>query len=200
MTGVAALDALLHGGFPRGRLSEIHGPASSGKTGLALALAARITEGGALMAWVDPLDRLDPASAAAAGADLTRLFWLRGAEHSPRALGDALSAAGTLAGSGLFEAVLLDLAGVPAHDRQRLPHTTWLRLQRLVEETPTAVVLLAEAHTAQGPGGVSLGLAPGRARFSGQPGPGRLLRGLAGEVRAGRLSVRTAPLELLAFD
>src|SRR5262245_10734458 len=73
-TGVAPIDALLAGGFPRGALSEVHGPASSGRTGLVLALLARSTRGGALAALVDPADRLDPASAAAAGIDLARLL------------------------------------------------------------------------------------------------------------------------------
>src|SRR6266571_4816756 len=74
-TGVAAIDALLSGGFPRGQVCEVHGPSSSGKTGLVLSLVARSTRRGALAAWVDPLDRLDPASAASAGADLARLLW-----------------------------------------------------------------------------------------------------------------------------
>jgi RecA/RadA recombinase len=97
-TAIDAVDALLGGGFPRGALSEIHGPASSGRTGVLLALLARTTRGGALGALVDPLDRLDPASAAAAGTDLERLLWLRGprsATGEPQALVDATAAAAT---------------------------------------------------------------------------------------------------------
>ena len=60
------MDALLGGGFPRGELSEVHGPASSGRTGLVLSLVSRTTRGGALAALVDPDDRFDPASAASA--------------------------------------------------------------------------------------------------------------------------------------
>jgi len=63
-TGIAEVDALVGGGFPRGALSEIHGPASSGRTGVLLGLLARTTRAGALAALVDPLDRLDPGSAA----------------------------------------------------------------------------------------------------------------------------------------
>ena len=65
-TGVAALDRILVGGFPRGELSEIHGPASSGRTGVLLALLSHTTRAGALAALVDPLDRLD---ASGLGAD-----------------------------------------------------------------------------------------------------------------------------------
>jgi recombination protein RecA len=201
-TGVAAIDALLFGGFPRGALSEIHGPASSGRTGLVLALLARSTGGGALAAVVDPADRLDPASAAAAGVDLSRLLWLRGPRgdsEGPRPLAEAVSAVGTLAGSGLFEVVVLDLAGVPDHERNRLPGTTWIRLQRMVEEAPTGLLLLADRHVATGPGGISLALAATGPRWSGASGPGRLLSGLGAEAAAGRPGRRRADLLLRTF-
>lgn len=190
--GVAALDGLIAGGLPRGALSEIHGPASSGRTGLAIALCARSTGRGALVAWVDPADRFDPASAAEAGMDLARLLWLRGGRSS---LPSALSALGTVLGSGLFEAVVLDVAGVGADELRRLPHTSFIRLQRMIEDSPTALLLVAASHVACGPGGVSLGLAPASASWSGAPGPGRLLRGLCGEARAGRVT-RPAPFRL----
>jgi hypothetical protein len=202
-TGVPPIDALLGGGFARGQMSEVHGPASSGRTGLALAVVARETRAGALAAWVDPADRLDPASAASAGADLERLLWLRGPREGASGGGvlvDAVAALATVLGSGLFEAVFFDLAGVPAGDVRRLPGTTWIRLQRAVETTRTALVLLAEGHTAQGPGGISLALAPSGARWSGEPGPGRLLRGLAAQAVAGRYGIRRAPLELKAWE
>ncbi len=67
-TGLAEVDALLDGGFPRGALSEIHGPGSSGRTGVVLGLLARTTGRGGIAALVDPLDRFDPSSAAVAGA------------------------------------------------------------------------------------------------------------------------------------
>jgi len=203
-TGVATVDGLLGGGFPRGQLSEVHGPVSSGRTGLVFALLAHSTGRGALAAFVDPADRFDPASAAAGGADLTRLLWLRG----PRGEGDepwgkrlpeAVAATGTLAGSGLFEVVVLDLAGVDEAERRRLPGTTWLRLQRTVEDTPTALVLIAGGHVAQGPGGISLGLAPAGPRWSGPPGPGRLLAGLGAQVAAGRHGPRRADILLRTF-
>ena len=193
-TGVAAIDAMLFGGFPRGQLSEVHGPASSGRTGLVLALLARSTGGGALAAFVDPADRLDPSSAAAAGVDLARLLWLRG----EKGLAEAVAAVGTLAGSGLFEAVVLDLAGVPEAER-RLPGATWIRLQRTVEDAPTALVLLADRHVACGPGGVSLALAPAGPRWSGASGPGRLLSGLRAQATAGRHVLRRACLLLRTF-
>src|ERR1700686_4858795 len=78
------IDGLL-GMFPPGRLSEIVGPRSSGASSLLLALVARITTSGSggasgrggQVAFVDGMDALDPLSAAAAGADLSALLWVR---------------------------------------------------------------------------------------------------------------------------
>jgi len=213
-TGIAELDALLDGGFPRGELSEIHGPASSGRTGVLLALLARTTGTGALAALVDPLDRLDPASAAAAGVDLARLLWLRGprprgcagwpsgasgsGEEPPvKTLAQATGAVATLAGAGLFDVVALDLAGAD-HERRRLPVSTWLRLQRVVENATTALVTVADGHVACSPGGRALALEPAGLRFSGPPGPACLLKALAARARAGRHGLRTAELVLAA--
>jgi hypothetical protein len=197
-TGVPGLDALLFGGLPRAQISEIHGPASSGRTGIALTVAARATRAGALAAWVDPNDRLDPRSAADAGVELGRLLWLRGAAASRGPLLAAVSAVGTLLGSGLFELVVLDLGGIARAGLQRLPGATWIRLQRMIEPQPGALLLVADAHVAHGPAGVSLALRGAGASWSGAPGPGRLLRGLTSEVKAGRQSLRGAAVELRA--
>jgi hypothetical protein len=188
-TGIGAIDTALSGGFPRGRLSEATGAASSGRTALALGLIARVTAGGALAACVDPGDHLDPASASAAGADLSRLLWLRGDPRAARALEAAVSATGTLASAGLFDLVILDLASSTPSDVRRLPGATWLRLARTIEETTTALVILAREHVAQGPGGVALTLVAQGARFSGGV-PGRLLSGLGTEARVFRHALR----------
>lgn len=192
--GAPALDGLLAGGLPRGALSELHGPASSGRTGLATGLLARSTQRGALVAWVDPADRFDPAAASESGLDLARCLWLRGGAAFP--LGRTLAALGVVLGSGLFEAVVLDLAGVPADELRRLPATSWIRLARTIEDSPTALLLVASAHVASGPGGVSLSLQPARAEWAGEPGPGRLLSALAGDARAGRHAPRGAAFRL----
>ncbi len=202
-TGLAEVDVLLDGGFPRGALSEIHGPGSSGRTGVVLGLLARTTGRGGLAALVDPLDRFDPCSAAAAGVDLPRLLWVRGPrvaseEASPKAVADATAAVATLASSGLFDVVALDLAGA-ARERRRLPSTTWLRLQRLVEDTTTALVLVADEHVACSPGGAGLALEPVALRWSGPPGPARLLEALAGRARAGRVGLRSADFAMAAL-
>ncbi len=76
-SGVMELDAVLGGGFPRGSLVELCGPASSGRTSLAFSLLAQATERQEACAFVDPSDSLDPISLAAAGVELPRLLWIR---------------------------------------------------------------------------------------------------------------------------
>jgi hypothetical protein len=72
-------------------------------------------------------------------------------------------------------------------------------MQRLVEGTPTAVVLVADGHVACGPGGKALALEPAGLRWSGPPGPARLLAALAARARAGRHGLRSADLSLAAL-
>src|SRR5512147_2011009 len=76
LTGIEALDAFT-GGLPRGGLTEICGPASSGRTSVLLALLAQITQDGEVCALVDATDSFDPKSAEAAGVELGRLLWIR---------------------------------------------------------------------------------------------------------------------------
>jgi len=76
-SGVTELDAVLGGGFPRGALVELCGPASSGRTSLAFSLLAQATELQEACAFVDVSDSLDPVSLAAAGVELPRLLWIR---------------------------------------------------------------------------------------------------------------------------
>jgi hypothetical protein len=83
-SGVLAIDALA-GGLPRGCLTEICGPASSGRTTLLLSALAAATHRGEFCVVVDASDALDPHSAAAAGVDLNRLLWVRcGDDPSPK--------------------------------------------------------------------------------------------------------------------
>src|SRR5260370_29203094 len=75
-SGFAQIDTLT-GGLPRGMLTEIFGPASSGRTSLLLAALAQATQRGEFCCLVDASDAFDPHSAAAAGVDLERLLWVR---------------------------------------------------------------------------------------------------------------------------
>jgi recombination protein RecA len=75
-SGVAEIDALT-GGLPRGALTEIFGPASSGRTSLLLATLAQATQRGEFCCLVDASDVFDPHSATVAGVNLERLLWVR---------------------------------------------------------------------------------------------------------------------------
>jgi recombination protein RecA len=80
-SGVPAIDALT-GGLPRGCLTEVCGPASSGRTTLLLAALAAATRRGEFCVVVDASDALDPQSASAAGVDLEHLLWVRCGEDA----------------------------------------------------------------------------------------------------------------------
>ena len=81
-TGIADLDARLDGGLPRGHLSEVIGPRSSGRLALLVSALAGATARGEAVALIDPLDMFDPVSASASGIDFTRMLWVRGESSS----------------------------------------------------------------------------------------------------------------------
>jgi recombination protein RecA len=142
-SGIAAMDALT-GGLPRGCLTEICGPASSGRTTLLLAALAAATRRGEFCALVDASDALDPQSVAGARVEWERLLWVRCGENSCPAehrLEQVLRASDLLLESGGFGLIALDLGDLPEPAARRIPLTTWFRFRRAVEHTPT--VLLA---------------------------------------------------------
>ncbi len=81
-SGIPQLDSLT-GGLARGCLTEICGTASSGRTSVLLFALARATQRGEVCALVDSSDAFDPASAAAAGMEMSRLLWVRCGEKYP---------------------------------------------------------------------------------------------------------------------
>src|SRR5271154_5154063 len=106
-TGIAEIDSLA-GGLPRGALTEIFGPACSGRTSLLLsALGARTTHAEAC-ALIDGCDTFDPHSAEAAGVDLKKLLWVR-----CRTLEQSFRAADFLLQAGGFGFIALDLSDIP---------------------------------------------------------------------------------------
>src|SRR5262245_28413713 len=164
-TGIDALDAIVGGGLPRGQVSEIVGPRSSGRTSLMLQLLASATARGELVALVDALDMLDVESAASAGIDLTRVLWVRGhvvtnpgmcRDMNQRALEQAIRALALILQAGNFGLVVFDAAEAPADALRRLPFTTWLRLQRMVEGSQTTCVLVGGETMARSSAGLTL--------------------------------------------
>ena len=189
-TGAVELDACLRGGLPRGQLSEMAGSRSSGRTTLLLHLIAAATGRGEIAALVDTLDRFDLTSACVAGVDLDRLLWVRGhaittsggSSLSPQALLDrivdrALKALNLVLQAGGFGVVALDLADVPLVALKRIPFTTWLRVQRTIEGSDTACVLVTPEPLARSAGGITVSL-EAVAQWMGHSDRSRRLAGL----------------------
>jgi len=190
--GLPTVDDCLHGGLPRGHLSELAGPHSSGRTSLLLHLMAAATHRGELVALVDTCDRLDVASAVAAGVDLDRLLWIRApgggqgvsqeAGTVDRAVERSLKALNLVLQAGGFGVVALDLADVPLPALGRIPYTTWPRVQRVLEGCDTACVLLTPRPLARSAGGVTLSLT-GQATWTGTSERSRRLSGASVHMR-----------------
>ena len=166
-SGVREIDALT-GGLPRGCLTEVCGPASSGRTSVLLAALAAATQRQEVCALVDVSDALNPYSAAAAGVNFKRLLWVRcGETYSPQRRrvteknigknrGDleqpveqALRVTDLLLQSGGFGLVMIDLGDTPLKMVRRIPLTSWFRFQRAVEHTPTVLFVVTQVPCAQ---------------------------------------------------
>jgi recA bacterial DNA recombination protein len=209
-TGITPVDELA-GGVPRGGLTEVFGPASSGRTSLLLALLAQATAREEVCALVDASDAFDPQSAVAAGVDLKRLLWVRcGGKVSSYLfpvsrqkrvlekretrneklafLEQSLRALDLLLQAGGFGLVILDLGDIPPAIARRVPLTSWFRFRRAVEHTATALVVVAQEGLARSC--ASLGLRTRHLAISTQhlaktgasPAHARLLSGLQTEV------------------
>ena len=142
-TAVEPLDRLLPGGLPRGALVEVTGGRSSGRFSLALSVLAAATETGEATAFVDLGDHFDPQAAAASGADLPRLLWVR-----PRTLKEALLSAETLLSAGVPVVVLdLGLATSKISLWKRARHEfAFLRLARTAGGHGAALLVLSPFH------------------------------------------------------
>jgi hypothetical protein len=163
-SGVRAIDELT-GGLPRGCLTEVCGPASSGRTSVLLATLAAATQRQEVCALVDVSDALNPHSAAAAGVDFKRLLWIRCGKQkssSPQRHRDtekkakcekpveqALRVTDLLLQSVGFGLVIIDLGDTPLKMARRIPLATWFRFQRAVEHTSTVLFVISQVPCAQ---------------------------------------------------
>ncbi len=138
-TGVAEIDVLT-GGLPRGSISEIFGPASSGRTSLMYSLLAYATTHEETCALVDTNDVFAPAAATAAGMNFDRLLWVRCAGN----LENAFKATDLLLHAGGFGLVILDLGDVPGKEARQIISSWWYRFRRTVEDRPTVLTVISE--------------------------------------------------------
>jgi recombination protein RecA len=103
-TGSIALDVALGiGGFPRGRIVEVYGPESSGKTTVALHAIANVQAQGGIAAFIDAEHALDPTYAQRLGVDLDSLY-----VSQPDTGEQALEIADTLVRSGAVDLIVID--------------------------------------------------------------------------------------------
>jgi hypothetical protein len=157
-SGLAPLDALIDGGIPRGRISEITGRAGSGKTSIAASFAAFATRRGEVAAWLDASGSFDPESMAAAGVDLRRMLWASTRRGSARDLYSPLlkgrpvglgmrsrhqsaivKAAELALEAGGFGLVVVDFGETP----RALTYASSLRIARAAERSGAAVIAIA---------------------------------------------------------
>jgi hypothetical protein len=174
--GPRGIDLLL-GAFPAGRLSEIVGPGSSGGSSLLLALMARTTTSGHHVALVDGADAFDPASAVAAGADLSRLLWVKCGGR----LRTAFSAADLLARCPGFALVALDLGDPSLIRREAIPPAFCLRLRIAAEQSDTVLVLRVPHRLAGSAAALTVSARRLESHWIGRPHPTRLA-GFTSEV------------------
>jgi recombination protein RecA len=185
-TGIPEIDLLLHGGFPIGALSEVVGPECSGRTSLALAFIAGMTQAGKVCAWVDVSDTLHPESVAAMGVNLSRLLWVRcgsspvikkqnhgptklpaaAIKKAPRGkswarLEQALRVTDLLLQAGGFSCVVLDMGSLNAEYALRVPLATWFRFRAAAERLQSNVLLLTQHACSRNGAGLVLRLEPG---------------------------------------
>jgi len=177
-SGIPEIDALT-GGLPRGGLTEICGPASSGRTSVLLAALAAATQRQEACALVDVSDAFNPQPATAGRMNFEKLLWVRCGvrnqqsnspqrdpsttlragsvtekrirESQPMAsqVEQALRVTDLLLQSGGFGLVAIDLGDVPFKTARRIPLASWFRFQRTVERTPTVLFVITQAPCAQ---------------------------------------------------
>src|ERR1700732_4338647 len=162
LSGVSEVDGVT-GGLPRGCLTEIYGPASSGRTSLLLSILAEATAREGVCALVDAEDAFDPVSAAETGVWLRRLLWIRCGHNAEQ----ALKAADLLIQGGGFGLVAMDLGDTPVESARRISLTSWFRLRRAVEHTPTVLLTVARQLNAKTCASLMLECARERTEWSG---------------------------------
>jgi hypothetical protein len=139
-TGVSQIDALTEGGLPRGAISEVFGPASSGRTSFMLSTLAAATNHEEVCALVDMNNTLDPESAEGANVNFDRLLWIRCDNN----LEHAFKATDLLLQGGGFGVVILDLGDLSPKAARRIISSWWFRFRRVVENSPTALLVMTQ--------------------------------------------------------
>ena len=135
VTGLSFLDQAIGGGLPKGAITELTTPQiSAGSASLIQALLQAANRDHFFLALIDGRDSFDPQPLG--NALLRNLFWVRCTTAFK-----TIKAADLLLRDGNFPLVIVDLVLNPPEDL-KIPQTTWYRLQRLVEPTSTACLVM----------------------------------------------------------
>jgi len=136
VTGLSFLDEAIGGGLPKGAITELISPeVSAGSASLIHALLETAQRDCYFLALIDGRDSFDPQPLG--NACLGHLLWMR----CTKAL-EAIKAADLLLRDGNLPLVIVDLVLNPREELRKIPQTNWYRLQRLVESTSTACLVL----------------------------------------------------------
>jgi hypothetical protein len=136
-TGLSFLDGVIGGGLPKGGITELISPqTSAGSASLVAALLQRAQQSGYFVALIDGRDSFDPEPLG--NACLRHVLWAR-----CRKAMEAIKAADLLLRDGNFPLVVLDLVLNSAGELRKIPQTSWYRLQRLIEPTSTALLVMS---------------------------------------------------------
>ena len=137
VTGLNFLDQVIGGGLPKGAITELVSPQiSAGSASLISALLRGAQRDQYFVALIDGRDSFDPQPLG--NSCLGHLLWVR----CSKAL-EAIKAADLLLRDGNFPLVIVDLVLNAADELRKIPQTSWYRLQRLVEPTSTAFLVLS---------------------------------------------------------
>jgi len=165
-TGSPSLNlALGCGGLPRGRIIEIYGPESSGKTTLALSVASQVQKENGNVAFIDTEHALDPDYAKKIGVDIEKLVI-----SQPDSGEDALNIVEKLIKSGLFDLIIVDsvAALVPRAELEgevgdqfiglqaRMMSQALRKLTGIISKTRTVLIFINQTRTIIG------GMIPGQ--------------------------------------
>ena len=138
-SGIPEIDALT-GGIPRGAISEIFGPSSSGRTSLMYPILANAIVQEETCALIDTNDVFAPTVASSAGIDFDRLLWVRCGGN----LEHAFKATDLLLHAGGFGLVILDIGDIAGSEARRIISSWWYRFRRSVEDRPTVMMVISE--------------------------------------------------------
>ncbi|MGK2859258.1 MAG: hypothetical protein ACSLFQ_18815, partial [Thermoanaerobaculia bacterium] len=173
-TTVAAIDELLGGGLPKGSLVELSARRSAGRFSIVLSTLAAATSAGEAAALIDLGDHLDPQELDDAGAELSRVLWIR-----PKTTKEAVMSAELLVATG-FPLVVIDL-GLRPHGA-KVADASWIRLARLAETHGAALLVSSPWPLCGTAAAVSLSIPDRRLAWRGDGGAPRLITGIAARI------------------